>query len=167
MGWDGFYAKDRDEAIKIALDGWDLIEDPWFATPETGSQRIEVWTLSRSAHDGLPWICCHLIDGPSRAHSGTVLYNWKPMGLEMGPFYYGCPLSWLERTKGLRLEGEAERKWRAERLKRAGACLDCGRAFSHSPDCPRQGTTESETLPKVSPAQIRYANEHGCDVVED
>lgn len=151
MGWDGFYAKGRDEAIKTALEGWDLIEEPYIVQSERGAQRVEVWTLCNSAHDGQPWICCHLLDGPERAHSVSALYQHKPMGLEMGPFYYGCPISWLERTKGLRPESEAESKWRAERLKRAGACLDCGKVFSHVPGCPRQQITE-ETLPGIMKA---------------
>jgi len=143
MGWDGFYAKDREQAIKLALKGWKLIEDPAiFMVGGAGSERAEIWTLSDSARDGQPYICCHLLDGPERAHSQTALYQHKVMGLEMGPFYYSCPVGWLERAP-IRGRGEAETKWRAERLRRAGACAACGRVFFHNEDCPMFEETAS------------------------
>lgn len=53
-----------------------------------------------SATDGKPWICCVLVEG------GMV----KLMGIECGPFFYGCPVEWLDLVPSR--GGVSEENWR-------------------------------------------------------
>ena len=54
-----------------------------------------------SATDGAPWICCVLVE------DGMV----KLMGIECGPYYYGCPVEWLDLVPSR--GGDMEESWRA------------------------------------------------------
>lgn len=52
-------------------------------------------------------ICLYLLDVAGPNNTG-----YKPMDESMGPFYYDCPVSWLDRAPVL------NQKWRDEVLKR-------------------------------------------------
>jgi len=79
------------------------------ATSERGQSVLwAVHELGPEHEDnpGLRFIVCYLI-GHDRRHG---LYGYKELGETMGPFYYSCPLSFLEMAP--EPEGENVKEWR-------------------------------------------------------
>lgn len=57
------------------------------------------WVVEKSRHDGKPYIClCLTAKHKNVGYSGQDGYGYKDMTEEMEPYYYDCPLSFLEKA---------------------------------------------------------------------
>lgn len=104
MGWHGPRAGYRSVGEAIADNFSEYAEAAHSGRTGDGVGWVRGET---SDYDGAPWICCVLLEG------GLV----KIMGVECHPYFYGCPVGWLDLVPSR--GGEMEEEWRARVRMRA------------------------------------------------
>lgn len=80
--------------------------------PQYYMEKIEVWYISESVQDGEPYIGLMLVDFMDYYYSeDPMVQSWgsKFMSSDMGPFFYTCPVEYLDRAP---VRSETEQTWR-------------------------------------------------------
>jgi hypothetical protein len=107
MGWTHCQNwKSKDQVVEMIMEGR---KGPSAMAWEGGTWVH--WSVA-TLRDGNEIICCYLIEPSAQG------WGYKGMDECMGPYYYSCPLEFLERTDGSPYKNE---KWRLEVLKRRAA----------------------------------------------
>lgn len=119
MGWYYPSGVNRKELIAQRVEGWERETDEMLVTSSCLKHCYRgnvysgvlwgVWeqTYTKDGKELQPnqrWIQCDLL----RCHQGC--WGYKPMDESFGPFYYSCPLSYLELVPLDRYSGDPE--WR-------------------------------------------------------
>jgi hypothetical protein len=91
MGWDGFNARDWDEAERRHFAGFapHLLER--IEGERTGAARV-FWAIHEGKAGG-EVIVCHLAERDARG-----MFWFKVMDESVAPYFYSVPLSWLDRV---------------------------------------------------------------------
>jgi len=112
MGWEFAWRSRKELIAHLCDEPTDYKTLARKVTRERGKSVL--WAVHEIGPDdkenpGLRFIVCYLMDRKSGLH------GYKEMGETMGPFYYSCPLSFLEMVP--EPEGENVKEWRENVLK--------------------------------------------------
>lgn len=98
MGW--LYGWDRRKDLIDHLVGGNGV-----ATVAHCLKGNNLWVVHE--HEGKRWVCLYLIRGRN-GHNG---WGYKELDETMAPYYYNCPLSYIDMCE--ELDSQSSRDWRA------------------------------------------------------